>query len=62
VAVGDLHGDMPNARRALQFSGVVDEYGDWTGNVDLSFKLGILLIGGLIPLVALEGGFDAFFS
>jgi hypothetical protein len=26
-----------------------------------SFKPGILLIGELIPLVALEGGFNAFF-
>src|SRR5258705_296421 len=34
VAVGDLHGDMENAKKVLQFSGVVDEEGDWTGDVD----------------------------
>jgi hypothetical protein len=33
VAVGDMHGDYPNALRVLQFSGVVDEKGDWTGRL-----------------------------
>jgi hypothetical protein len=43
VAVGDLHGDLPNARRVLQFSGVVDEHGDWTGNVDFFVQTGDII-------------------
>ena len=31
--MGDLHGDLPNARRVLRFSGVTDEFGDWSGDV-----------------------------
>lgn len=43
VAVGDLHGDMTNARRVLQFSGVVDENDDWTGNVDFFVQTGDII-------------------
>jgi len=43
VAVGDLHGDMPNARRVLQFSGVVDEYGNWTGHADFFVQTGDII-------------------
>jgi hypothetical protein len=43
VAVGDLHGDMPNAKRVLQLSGVVDEHGDWTGNVDFFVQTGDII-------------------
>jgi len=43
VAVGDLHGDMPNAKRVLEFSGVVDEYGNWTGNVDFFVQTGDII-------------------
>jgi len=28
VTVGDLHGDLPNVRRVLQFSDVADDHGD----------------------------------
>jgi hypothetical protein len=31
VAVGDLHGDIKNAQTVLEFSGVVDSFGNWTG-------------------------------
>jgi len=34
VAVCDIHGDLPNARCVLQFSGVTDDRSDWSGNVD----------------------------
>ncbi|KAF8994524.1 hypothetical protein BDZ89DRAFT_1179606, partial [Hymenopellis radicata] len=34
VSVGDLHGDFPNARKVLQFSGVTDDKGAWSGVVD----------------------------
>lgn len=43
VAVGDLHGDYPNAQKVLQFSGVVDEYGNWTGNVDFFVQTGDII-------------------
>jgi len=43
VAVGDLHGDMPNARRVFKFAGVVDDHGDWTGNVDYLVQTGDII-------------------
>jgi len=43
VAVGDLHGDLPNARRVLQFSGVTDDRGDWSGNVDFFVQTGDII-------------------
>lgn len=43
VAVGDLHGDLPNARRVLQFSGVTDEFGDWSGDVDFFVQTGDII-------------------
>ena len=43
VAVGDLHGDMPNARRVLDFSGVIDEFGDWSGDVDFFVQTGDII-------------------
>lgn len=46
VAVGDIHGDMQNARRVLRFSGVVDENGDWTGNTDFFVQTGDIIDRG----------------
>lgn len=43
VAVGDLHGDYPNALRVLNFSGVVDGSGDWSGNVDFFVQTGDII-------------------
>lgn len=43
VAVGDLHGDLPNARRVLQFAGVTDEFGDWAGGVDYFVQTGDII-------------------
>ena len=43
VAVGDLHGDLPNARRVLEFSGVTDEFGDWSGDVDFFVQTGDII-------------------
>jgi len=43
VAVGDLHGDLSNARRVLQFSGVTDDRGDWSGNVDFFVQTGDII-------------------
>ncbi|KAF8627058.1 hypothetical protein AX17_006398 [Amanita inopinata Kibby_2008] len=46
VAVGDLHGDLPNAQRVLEFSGVVDKAGDWSGNVDFFVQTGDIIDRG----------------
>jgi Calcineurin-like phosphoesterase len=43
VAVGDLHGDLPNARRVLEFSGVTDDFGDWSGDVDFFVQTGDII-------------------
>lgn len=43
VAVGDLHGDMPNARKVLRFANVVDDFGDWSGNVDFFVQTGDII-------------------
>jgi len=46
VAVGDLHGDLSNARRVLDFSGVIDEFGDWSGDVDFFVQTGDIIDRG----------------
>ncbi|TFK40433.1 Metallo-dependent phosphatase-like protein [Crucibulum laeve] len=46
VAVGDLHGDLPNAKRVLKFSGVTDAYGNWTGDVDFFVQTGDIIDRG----------------
>ncbi|OCB90068.1 Metallo-dependent phosphatase [Sanghuangporus baumii] len=43
VAVGDLHGDYPNALRVLQMADVVDEEGNWSGKVDLFVQTGDII-------------------
>ena len=43
VAVGDLHGDLANAKRVLEFSGVTDKKGDWSGNVDFFVQTGDII-------------------
>ncbi|KAH9940970.1 Metallo-dependent phosphatase [Amylocystis lapponica] len=46
VAVGDLHGDSPNAHTVLQMAGVVDASGDWTGAVDVFVQTGDIIDRG----------------
>ncbi|RPD60099.1 Metallo-dependent phosphatase [Lentinus tigrinus ALCF2SS1-7] len=46
VAVGDLHGDMPNALEVLQMAGVVDDNGDWSGEVDFFVQTGDIIDRG----------------
>ncbi|OJT11453.1 hypothetical protein TRAPUB_12005 [Trametes pubescens] len=46
VAVGDLHGDLPNAQKVLQMAGVVDEHGDWSGGVDFFVQTGDIIDRG----------------
>lgn len=43
VAVGDLHGDMPNAQKVLHMAGVVDANGDWSGEVDYFVQTGDII-------------------
>ena len=43
VAVGDLHGDLPNAQQVLQMAGVVDEDGNWSGGVDFFVQTGDII-------------------
>jgi hypothetical protein len=53
VAVGDLHGDLPNAERVLRFSGVVDDFGDWSGNVDVFVQTGDIIDRHVKPSIIL---------
>jgi len=46
VAVGDLHGDMPNAQKVLEMAGVVDTHGHWTGGVDVFVQTGDIIDRG----------------
>lgn len=46
VAVGDLHGDLPNARRVLRFSDVIDDFDNWSGNVDFFVQTGDIIDRG----------------
>ncbi|PSR75584.1 hypothetical protein PHLCEN_2v9064 [Hermanssonia centrifuga] len=46
VAVGDLHGDLPNAHKVLQMAGVVDETGQWSGGVDFFVQTGDIIDRG----------------
>jgi hypothetical protein len=43
VALGDLHGDLPNALTALKMSGVISEDRKWTGNIDFLVQTGDII-------------------
>ena len=43
VAVGDLHGDLPNAHAVLHMAGVVDEKGNWANGVDYFVQTGDII-------------------
>lgn len=43
VAVGDLHGDMPNAQKVLHMAGVVDGKGHWSGGIDFFVQTGDII-------------------
>jgi Calcineurin-like phosphoesterase len=43
VAVGDLHGDYPNALNVLRMTDVVDSNSDWTGKVDWLVQTGDII-------------------
>jgi predicted MPP superfamily phosphohydrolase len=40
VAVGDLHGDLPNAHKVLRMADVVDDDWNWSGKVDYFVQTG----------------------
>ncbi|KZP00474.1 Metallo-dependent phosphatase [Calocera viscosa TUFC12733] len=46
VAVGDLHGDLRNAQKVLRMSGVIDSFGDWSGEVDTLVQTGDIIDRG----------------
>lgn len=46
VAVGDLHGDLVNMKKVLKMSGVLNETGDWSGNVDFFVQTGDMIDRG----------------
>ena len=43
IAVGDLHGDFPNALQVLKMSGVIDENQEWTGHADFLVQTGDII-------------------
>jgi hypothetical protein len=43
VAIGDLHGDLPNAMKVLRMTKVIDERGDWSGDVDFLVQTGDII-------------------
>jgi hypothetical protein len=43
VAVGDLHGDLPNALKVLQMAHVVDALGNWSGEIDFFVQTGDII-------------------
>ena len=55
VAVGDLHGDYPNALKVLQMSNVVDAQGNWTGDVDIFVQTGDIIDRCALRLSVISG-------
>jgi hypothetical protein len=43
VAIGDLHGDLPNAMKVLRMTRVIDERGNWSGDVDFLVQTGDII-------------------
>jgi hypothetical protein len=43
VAIGDLHGDLPNALKVLRMTGVIDEHEQWTGDVGFLVQTGDII-------------------
>jgi hypothetical protein len=43
IAVGDLHGDLPNALKVLQMAHVVDAHGNWSGEIDFFVQTGDII-------------------
>lgn len=43
VGIGDLHGDLPNAMKVLHMMNVIDERGDWSGEIDFLVQTGDII-------------------
>lgn len=43
VAIGDLHGDLPNALKVLKMTKVIDDHDDWSGEVDILVQTGDII-------------------
>jgi len=43
VGIGDLHGDLPNALKVLKMTGVLDERGHWSGDIDFLVQTGDII-------------------
>lgn len=43
VAIGDLHGDLPNALKVLQMAHAVDAQGNWSGEIDVLVQTGDII-------------------
>jgi hypothetical protein len=54
VAIGDLHGDLQAARRALRFAGAIDETDRWVGGDLVVVQLGDILDRGDDAMEILE--------
>jgi hypothetical protein len=46
IAIGDYHGDLASARRALALAGVLDDAGDWSGGDTVVVQVGDTLDRG----------------
>ncbi|EJD39102.1 Metallo-dependent phosphatase [Auricularia subglabra TFB-10046 SS5] len=55
VAVGDLHGDFPNAQKVLTMARVIDDKGAWSGETDVLVQTGDIVDRGphTLPLYEL---------
>lgn len=46
IAIGDLHGDIHKARRALKLAGLINDRGSWTGGTTTLVQVGDILDRG----------------
>ncbi|KAF8686073.1 Calcineurin-like phosphoesterase [Rhizoctonia solani] len=46
VAVGDLHGDLANMKKVFSMAGVINQAGNWSGNVDFLVQTGDMIDRG----------------
>jgi hypothetical protein len=49
VAVGDLHGDLPNALKVLKMANVINEDGNWSGEIDSFVQTGDIIDRWMLP-------------
>ena len=54
VALGDIHGDLPNALKALRAANVVDQHGNWIAGCSTLVQTGDIVDRGPTAMVSLE--------